>query len=142
MRRPKRARPRARPRASRAALLLIGHGSRVGPANRLLRNLARGLRARFPGRVVEACFLEAAAPDIRGGIERCVARGAGSVLLIPYFLYLGGHVRRDLPKAAALARRRHPGLRVRIAAHLGHDRRLLAIVADRARRGLRAGRWS
>ena len=62
--------------ARRAALLLIGHGSRVVPANRLLRDLARGLRARFPGRVVEIAYLEAAPPDIRKGIDRCVARGS------------------------------------------------------------------
>ena len=141
MRRTNRARPPLR-RARRAALLLIGHGSRVGSANRLLRDLARGLRALFPGRLVGVCYLEAASPDIKAGIDRCVARGAGRILLVPYFLYSGGHLRRDLPQAAASARRRHPGLLVRIAGHLGHDRRLLAVVADRARKGLRAGRWS
>ena len=129
-------------RPRRAALLLIGHGSRVASANRLLRDLARGLRTVFPGRVVEIAYLEAAPPDIGEGIERCVARGATRILIVPYFLYLGGHVRRDLPKAAAAARRRHAGLEVRIAAHLGLDRRLLAILADRSRRGLRECRWS
>lgn len=140
MRRAARRRRTVRPR--RAALLLIGHGSRVASANGLLRALAGGLRAIFPGRVVQIAYLEAAPPDIREGIERCVARGATRILIVPYFLYLGGHVRRDLPKAAAAARRRHAGLEVRIAAHLGRDRRLLAIVADRSRRGLRASRWS
>jgi len=136
----RRARP-ARRRPARTALLLIGHGSRVGPANRILRGIARALRTRFAGRVIEACYLEAAPPDVQTGIDRCVARGATRVLCIPYFLFLGGHVRRDLPRAAALARRRHPGLGVRIARHLGGDRRLVAIVADRARRALRAGGW-
>jgi len=125
----------------RAALLLIGHGSRVAAANRLLRDMARGLRAVFPGRIVEIAYLEAARPDIRTAIDRSVARGASRILIVPYFLYLGGHVRRDLPKAAAAARRRHKGLEVRIAPHLGLDRRLLAIVADRSRKGLRACRW-
>ena len=142
MRRPKPARPPRGGRARRAALLLIGHGSRIGAANRLLRGLARDLRSVFPARVVEVGYLEAASPDIQAGIDRCVARGARRIVLVPYFLYLGGHVRRDLPKEAARARRRHPGLLVRIAAHLGHDRRLRAIVADRAREALRAGRWS
>ena len=127
--------------SARAALLVIGHGSRVGPANRILRRIARALRVRFAGRVVEACYLEAAAPDVQAGIDRCVARGASRVLFVPYFLFLGGHVRQDLPKAAALARRRHRGLEVRIAPHLGDDRRLPAIVADRVRHGLRAGGW-
>jgi sirohydrochlorin ferrochelatase len=126
----------------RAALLVIGHGSRVRGANRLLRHVARRLRARFPGRVVEACFLEAAPPDPHTAIEACVRRGATRILLVPYFLYMGGHVGRDLPLLAARAARRHAGVSVRIAPHLGADERLVSIAADRARRGLRTCRWS
>jgi len=126
----------------RAALLVIGHGSRVRAANRLLRDVARRLRGRFPGRIVEACYLEASRPDVPSGIEACVRHGATRILLVPYFLYMGGHVGRDLPLLAARARRRHPGVSVRIARHLGADGRLVSIVADRARRGLRSSRWT
>ena len=111
-------------------------------ANGLLRELARRLRGRFPGRIVEACFLEASRPDVPSGIDRCVRRGATRILLVPYFLYMGGHVRRDLPRMAARARRRHPGVGVRIAPHLGTDERLVSVAADRARRGLRSYRWT
>jgi sirohydrochlorin ferrochelatase len=131
---------RKRPKA-RAALLLVGHGSRVGAANRLLRRLARHLRTRFPGRIIEVCYLEAARPGVPAGIETCVTRGASRILLVPYFLYLGGHVRRDLPAAAARGRARHRGLQVRIAAPLGDDPRLVAVVSRRVRRGLRDSRW-
>jgi sirohydrochlorin ferrochelatase len=128
-------------RARRAALLVIGHGSRVAAANRLLRDVARRLRGRFPGRIVEACYLEAARPDIASAIATCAGRGAARILLIPYFLYLGGHVKHDLPRLAARAQVRHPGVRIRIAPHLGADPRLVSVVADRARRGLRTSRW-
>jgi sirohydrochlorin ferrochelatase len=128
-------------RGPRAALLVIGHGSRVRAANRLLVEVARRLRSRFTGHIVEACFLEASRPDVPSGIETCVRKGATRILLVPYFLYLGGHVKRDLPLLAARARRRHARLSVRIAPHLGHDERLVSVAADRARRGLRASRW-
>jgi len=128
--------------AAPAALLLVGHGSREPGANRLLLDVARRLRRRFPGRVVAACFLEAARPDVPSGIDTCVRRGAARILIVPYFLYMGGHVRRDLPLLAARARRRHPGVRVGIAPHLGRDDRLVAIAADRARGALRSSRWS
>jgi len=127
--------------AARAALLLVGHGSRVAAANLLLRRLATDLRTRFPGRIIEICFLEAARPGIPAGIEACVSRGASRILLVPYFLYLGGHVRRDLPAAAARGRTRHRGLQIRIAAPLGADPRLVALVTRRVRRGLRDSRW-
>jgi len=129
-------------RTRQAALLVIGHGSRVAAANRLLREVARRLRGRFPGRIVEACFLEVSRPDVPSGIEACIRKGATRILLVPYFLYLGGHVKRDLPLLAARAGRRHAGVRVRIAPHLGRDERLVSVAADRARRGLRSSRWT
>jgi sirohydrochlorin ferrochelatase len=132
---------RRRPLRGRTACLLIGHGSRVPGANRVLAEVARALGRRLRAFVVEACFLEAAAPDIQTGIDRCVRKRAGRILFVPYFLYLGGHVSRDLPDQIALARRRHPGLAITIAPHLGYDRRLVAIVADRVRHGIRVARW-
>ncbi len=125
----------------RTACLLIGHGSRVAAANRVLRRVAGAVGRRLGGGLVEACFLEAASPDIQAGVERCVRRGARRILFVPYFLYLGGHVRRDLPREARRARGRHPGLAIAVAPHLGFDHRLVAIIADRVRRGGRRARW-
>ena len=127
--------------APRPALLVVGHGSRLTSANRLLGAVARDLRRRFPGRIVEACYLEAARPRVLEAIAGCVRRGAARILLVPYFLYLGGHVRRDLPDLAARGRRLHAGVRIRIAPHLGADGRLVSVAAARALRGLRAARW-
>ncbi len=126
----------------KTALLLIGHGSRVPEANGVLEEVATTLRRRLRRFVVEPAFLELVQPDIQAGIDRCVVQGAARVLFVPYFLYLGGHVGRDLPDHIAQARDRHPGLEIRIAPHLGYDRRVVAVVLDRIRQGLRAGRWA
>jgi sirohydrochlorin ferrochelatase len=128
--------------AVRTALLLIGHGSRMPEANRVLEEVAASLRRKFRRYIVEPAYLELAPPDIPSAIERCVGQGAARILFVPYFLYLGGHVGRDLPDHILQARERHPGLEIRIAPHLGLDRRVLAVVFDRVKQGLRAGRWS
>ncbi len=128
--------------AVRTALLLIGHGSRVPGANGVLEEVAAALRRTHRRYIVEAGFLELAQPDIQSAIDRCVAQGAARILFVPYFLYLGGHVGRDLPDHIGQARARHPSLEIRIAPHLGFDRRVLAVLADRIRQGLRAGRWA
>jgi sirohydrochlorin ferrochelatase len=125
----------------RIACLLIGHGSRVAAANQLLRRVARAVGRRLGGGIVEACFLEAATPDIQAGVDRCLRRGARRILFVPYFLYLGGHVRRDLPREARRARARHHGVTIAVAPHLGFDHRLVAIAAERARHGTRRAGW-
>ncbi len=117
----------------RTAVLLIAHGSRHAPANDDLHQLA----ARFSGRgdypIVEPCFLELAAPDIQAGGDRCVARGASRVLMVPYFLSAGVHLLRDLAIARDDLHRRHPEVEFRLGPALGPHPLLEQLVAERIR---------
>ena len=118
--------------AMKTALLLIAHGSRQVEANADLHHVADGLRRRgWP--VVEASFLELAEPGIEEGGCRCVAQGAESVVLVPYFLSAGTHVRRDLAEARARLAARFPAVEFRLAEPLGRHPLLLDVVAERAR---------
>ncbi|MCA1686257.1 MAG: CbiX/SirB N-terminal domain-containing protein [Planctomycetia bacterium] len=90
------------------AVLLIAHGSRHAPANDDLLRLAGRFAGRAEYPIVEASFLELADPDIEAGGDRCVARGATRVLMIPYFLSAGVHLLRDLTAARDALRLRHP----------------------------------
>src|SRR4051794_20800483 len=80
------------------ALLLIAHGSRQADANADLHHLADSLRERGEA-IVVASFLELAEPGIEEGGRLCVQAGANRVVLVPYFLSAGIHVRRDLTQA-------------------------------------------
>jgi sirohydrochlorin ferrochelatase len=104
---------------STTAVLLIAHGSRRPAANQDLLDLAGRLASRGPYRVVEAAFLELAEPDILDGGGRCVARGADRVLLVPYFLAAGVHLRRDLTAARDELIARHPGVAFVLGPALG-----------------------
>jgi sirohydrochlorin ferrochelatase len=115
-----------------SALLLIAHGSRSSEANDDLHHLVRALEQRGHA-IVEASFLELAEPDIAEGIRRCVARGACRVILVPYFLSAGIHVRRDLSAARAQLAERYPQVDLRLAEPLGRHPLLLDVVADRVR---------
>jgi sirohydrochlorin ferrochelatase len=114
------------------ALLLIAHGSRQEEANADLLYVAAGLRARG-WLIVEAAFLELAAPSIAEGGARCVEQGAQRVVLVPYFLSAGVHVRRDLSAARAQLAERFPAVDFRLAEPLGQHPLLVEIVAERVR---------
>jgi sirohydrochlorin ferrochelatase len=118
---------------SRVAVLLIAHGSRHAPANDDLHELA----ARFAGRgeypIVEPSFLELAEPDISTSGDRCVARGAKRVLMVPYFLSAGVHLIRDLSAARDALRERHPGIEFRLGPALGPHPLLDDLVSERIR---------
>ena len=118
---------------TQTGVLLIAHGSRHGPANEDLHQLAARFRTRGDYPIVEACFLELAEPDIATGGGRCVSLGATRVLMIPYFLSAGVHMLRDLTAARDGLRLHHPGVDFRLGTTLGPHPLLDAIVADRVR---------
>lgn len=115
------------------AVLLIAHGSRHAPANDDLHQLAARFAEKATYPIVEACFLELAEPNIAKGGDRCVERGAGVILMIPYFLSAGVHMLRDLTAERDALILRHPGVEVRLGTTLGPHPLLAEIVADRVR---------
>jgi sirohydrochlorin ferrochelatase len=115
------------------ALLLIAHGSRQPEANADLHRLADELRRTREYAVVEPAYLELAEPDIEAGGARCAERGARRVVLVPYFLSAGVHVRRDLAAARQRLAGRFAGVEFRLAEPLGPHPLLAQIVGQRAR---------
>jgi sirohydrochlorin ferrochelatase len=120
-------------RCERTAVLLIAHGSRESSANDDLIDLASRLAASGEHLIVEACFLELADPDIPTGGRHCVARGATCVLMIPYFLSSGVHLRRDLTAARDELMRRYPDVDFRLGSPLGPHPLLDSLVLARVR---------
>ena len=85
--------------------------------------------------LVEAAFLEQGSPDLAGAVSRLTARGAARVLVVPYFLTLGLHLQRDLPRIVADIARIQPGVEIRVTPPLdGHPAMAQALI-ERAREG-------
>jgi sirohydrochlorin ferrochelatase len=115
------------------ALLLIAHGSRRAEANADLAVVADGMAARGRYPIVQVSYLELADPAIPAGGALCVDRGATEVILLPYFLSAGAHVRDDLTAARDELAGRFPGVTFRLAEPLGRHPLLLDVVDQRAR---------
>jgi sirohydrochlorin ferrochelatase len=114
------------------ALLLIAHGSRQDEANADLLYVVDALRRRPGFDLVEASFLELAAPTIEQVAADCVARGVERVVLLPYFLSAGIHVRRDLTEIRDRLTARFAEVDFLLGEPLGRHPLLLEVVADRA----------
>jgi sirohydrochlorin cobaltochelatase len=103
------------------ALLIAAHGSRKPAANAEIAALAAAIAEIGAGRFdrVESAFLQLSAPLIPEVIQRLVADGADEVVVFPFFIAAGSHVRTDIPTIVEEARKAHPRVRFRVAPHLG-----------------------
>jgi sirohydrochlorin cobaltochelatase len=114
------------------AVLLVGRGSSDPDANGDLCKVARLLHEGRPYPLVEPGFSGITAPRVPEGLARCAALGATRIVAVPYFLFTGVLVRRIAADCAAFGEA-HPGVEVRVAAHLGPDEAVAGMVAERYR---------
>jgi len=113
------------------AVLLLGHGSRAPGANANMNRVAAELRRRGQHQIVRCGFMELNEPSIPVAIKGLVESGATRIIVIPYFLHLGLHIREDIPELIAAQRREHAGVAIVLGGHLGFDPALVDIVEKR-----------
>lgn len=95
----------------------------------MLEEMVEMIRGVVPYEIVEPAHMELAEPSIATAFDACVARGADTVVVSPYFLLPGKHWTEDIPALTAEAAERHPGVRFLVTAPLGlHP--LMAQVVD------------
>jgi precorrin-8X/cobalt-precorrin-8 methylmutase len=112
-------------------VLLIGHGSSDRNAREAFIFVANSIKGQY--RKVHFCFLELDHPDIEEGISLAVSERPGVILLMPYFLHKGAHIKRDVINEIASALQKHRFKNVFLARHLGVDEKLVDLVIERAK---------
>ncbi|HBK78431.1 MAG TPA: sirohydrochlorin cobaltochelatase [Nitrospinae bacterium] len=122
----------------RTAVLLLGHGSRAAEANGAMHEVIRRLQEKWPGYVFGAAFLEINFPSIPEGIDFHAGSGAERIILLPYFLHLGNHVQKDLPRFVEEGRKRHPTVEISLGGHLGFHPKLVEVAEERFLEALEA----
>ncbi len=120
----------ASPTASEA-IILLGHGSRVPGAGEDMEKVARRIRDKAGLSMVETCSMQMLGPKLADALDRCVKGGAKRVIVIPYFLHVGVHMREDIPELLRKEVRRHPGMEIILGRNLGYDESLADLVVRR-----------
>jgi sirohydrochlorin ferrochelatase len=117
-------------------LVVFAHGSSVAAANESVQRVTARLAAEGGYELVETAYLEMAQPDLGEAVARLVARGATRIIVIPYFLTLGIHLRRDLPRIVEGLTGIHTGVRIDVTEPLDGHPSLVGILLARAEAAL------
>ena len=103
------------------AILLFAHGSSVEEANQGVHDLAAKVEALGRYGYVRAAFLDVTRPTLADAVMEAVGVGMQRVIIIPFFLTLGIHLRRDLPNLVAPIQQAHPEVEIEVGQSLeGH----------------------
>ena len=114
------------------AIIVFAHGSRDPLWRAPVEAVARAVRARAPGVLVDCAYLELCTPELPEAAAQAVARGATEVRVLPLFFGMGKHAREDLPVLMQQLREHHPGVAFRLLTTAGEQARLTALLAELA----------
>ena len=95
-----------------------------------MRRVAAKLRG-GPFREVRCAYLEINRPSIPEAIRLSARRGAREIRVLPYFVLSGRHVVEHIPEIICHARKKNPGVRIKLCPYLGYDKRIVDVVKDR-----------
>ena len=114
-------------------ILVIGHGSSDKTARTAFIHTVNELRPNF--RSVTFCFLELDEPRIAKGIEGVISSSPNVIIIVPYFLHKGAHIKNDVVKDinSALENCNPKKIPVYITEHFGVDPKLVNMVLERTR---------
>lgn len=120
-------------------VILFAHGSTVEEANQGVHDLAVEVGKAGGFHFVRAAFLDCVRPTLGDAVEEAVAAGSTRVIVIPYFLTMGIHLRRDLPNLIAPEREKHPQASIEVGQSLEGHPRMSSMILDRIKQSLAAG---
>ncbi len=112
-------------------VVLIGHGSSDRNARDAFVHTAEGIKPYY--HKVHYCFLELDQPNIDQGIGQAVAGNPKVLLIVPYFLHEGTHIKKDVINELDRALKKYNFNSAFLGLHLGVDEKLVNIMAERTR---------
>ncbi|HEU5462371.1 MAG TPA: CbiX/SirB N-terminal domain-containing protein [Nitrososphaeraceae archaeon] len=111
-------------------VLVIGHGSSDRRATEAFIFTMNAIKHSY--RNVDYCFLELARPTIQDGINSVIKQNPRILLIMPYFLHKGIHIKQDVIKELKKALRCHSFSNIFIANHIGVDDKMVDLILHRA----------
>ncbi len=98
-----------------------------------MRQITAYVKEILQNHMVEEAYLQFRDQNLEKGLRSLIKRGANEIIVIPYFLFEGVHIKENIPAELQAFCVRHPDIKINMGKTLGADRRLAEIAADRVR---------
>ena len=109
-------------------IILFAHGSRDPQWRLPFEAILQSMRAQHSG-PTELAFLECMEPSLSQAIDTMVQTGIQHINVIPVFLAVGSHVRKDLPLLLEASRSAHPALSIQATEAIGEQTEIQQAIA-------------
>jgi sirohydrochlorin cobaltochelatase len=103
------------------ALIIAAHGSKKNESNAEVASLADRLSKKATGSFesVDYAFLQFAEPLLESKIDELAQKGIKKIVIFPFFIAAGSHIRVDIPEVVKKAKAAHDDIEFSVTDHLG-----------------------
>lgn len=122
-------------------IILLAHGSRNPEIIEQFDAIRVLVQDRTGCLLVSIAFREFQPPGLPEAVATLTSRGATRILVMPYFLFPGGHVTKDLPGECQNLVDQFPGVQIELTAPLGVHEKLADIVTERLEEHCQQRHW-
>lgn len=112
-------------------ILILAHGSRERATLETLNSVVNMVKEKLPTEIIEVAYMEFCEMTIERGLKNLLDFGVSEIKIVPYFLFEGIHIKKDIPKELEKFRKDNPRIKIIMGKTLGVDCRLSEIVVDR-----------
>ena len=110
--------------------ILFAHGSSDPRWVEPFRAILEAVKPKLGEDEVELAFLERQSPTLDEAVSAAVSRGATQVRIVPMFLGIGAHLRKDLPERVAAVTQAWPQLQVELTESIGESPQMGQAIAE------------
>lgn len=111
-------------------IIILSHGSRLKKANASLGKIVKAAKKSTGLDIIVPAYLQFCRPDLAESVKSLIGQKCKSIIIIPFFLFNGNHVTRDIPDIIKEEKAKYPDVRFVYTKNLGNDLRIADIVAD------------
>ena len=114
------------------ALLITAHGSRKQTSNAEVLDLVDAV-GKMPENGfdrVTGAFIQYASPLFSAQVDVLAGKGASQIVVFPYFIAAGSHVRSDIPGLIEQARTKYPRIDFKLIPHIGGLKGIRAFLVN------------
>lgn len=121
-------------KVKRIGIVILGHGSKRKVANKQIAEVINQIKPRLISTKIVPAYLQFCRPTLKESVRLLVKRDCKTIIVVPFFLFMGNHVKRDIPKAIKNETIKYPELEFIYAESLGKDTRIAEIVLGRIKK--------
>lgn len=113
------------------AVLIIAHGSRKTQTEVEFDGILELVKNMMPEVKIEGAFMSHNDKSIDQKLNEFIELGVTEIVIVPYFLFSGNHVKNSIPFKVERILNEHPEISVEYRTPFGIDKRLAEIVVDK-----------